>query len=83
MYLLTHKLITFSRSASIILLRTMDSSLSSFEIASMIRGYHEYKAIWEDPVNSESLVCEREVGNSHNPLSVAVKNSLAFEPRFL
>ena len=40
----------------------MDSSLSSFEIASMIRGYHEYKAIWEDPINGESLVCEREVG---------------------
>ena len=55
----------------------MDSSLSSFEITSMIRGYHEYKAIWEDPINGESLVCEREVGNSHDPLSVAVKKTIS------
>ena len=43
----------------------------------MIRGYHEYKAIWEDPVNGKSLVCEREVGNSHDPLSVAVKKMIS------
>ena len=55
----------------------MDSSLSSFEVASMIRGCHEYKAIWEDPINGESLVCERKVGNSHDPLSEAVKKTIS------
>ena len=45
----------------------------------MIHGYHEYKVIWEDPINGEDLVCECEVGNSHDPLSVAVKKMISGE----
>ena len=76
------KLVTFSCSASIIPLHkyfTMDSSLSSFEIASMICGYHKYTVIWEGPISSKSFVCEHEVGNSHDPLSVAVKKTISDE----
>lgn len=31
-----------------------------------------YKAIWENPIIGEELKCQREVGNSHDPLAVAV-----------
>jgi len=31
------------------------------------------KEIWPNPVDEEELTCEREVGNSHDPLAVAVK----------
>ena len=34
-------------------------------IESMIRGYHEYKLIWNNPVVGEDLLCEHEVGNPH------------------
>ena len=40
---------------------------------SMIRGYHQYKAIWENLVAGEVLVCESEVGNSFDPHAVATK----------
>ena len=35
----------------------------SFAVESMIRGYHEYKSIWENPSEDDELICEREVGN--------------------
>ena len=44
----------------------------SFTISSAVRGFHVYKAIWENPAPGEELGCRREVGNSHDPLSVAV-----------
>ena len=44
----------------------------SFSIFSAIRGFHVYKVIWENPTPGEELYCRREVGNSHDPLSVAV-----------
>lgn len=43
-----------------------------FTITSAIRGFHVYKAIWENPVTGDHLHCRREVGNSYDPLSVAV-----------
>ena len=43
----------------------------SFIISSAVRGFHVYKAIWENPA-PEELGCRREVGSSHDPLSVAV-----------
>jgi len=67
----THELGMFSHS-----LIVMDSS---FEIESMICGYHVCKAIWEDPINGEMLVCESKVGNPHDPLSVAVKKMISGE----
>ena len=44
----------------------------SFVVESMIRGYHEYKSIWDNPVYGEELNCVREVGNSHDPTAVGV-----------
>ena len=43
-----------------------------FIICSAIQGHHVYKAIWENPIIGEELECQREVGNSHDPLAVAV-----------
>ena len=45
--------------------------MANFAVDSMIRGHHVYKEIW-DPVNGEELPCEREIGNSSDPLAVAV-----------
>ena len=45
----------------------------SFVIELMIRGYHEYVVVWENPVYGEILVCHREVGNAHDTHAVAVK----------
>ena len=38
----------------------------------MARGYHEYKNVWEDPVHGEELNCTRDIGNSHDPMAVAI-----------
>ena len=48
----------------------------TFIMHSMIRGYHIYKDIWENPTIGEELRCEREVGNPKDPLAVAVINLL-------
>ena len=37
-----------------------------FSVECMIRGYHEYKSIWENPSIGETLICEREIGNCHD-----------------
>ena len=47
-----------------------------FCVESMIRGYHEYKLIWNDPIISEELWCQCEPGNSHDPYAVAVKKRI-------
>ena len=39
----------------------------------MIRGYHEYKLIWNNPVVGEGLLCQCEVGNPYDTHAVAVK----------
>ena len=39
----------------------------------MIRGYHKYKLIWNNPVVGEDLLCEHEVRNPHDMHTVAVK----------
>ena len=51
--------------------------MSSFIIDSVIRGHHFYKAIWE-PVNGEELNTERETGNPHDPLAMAVTKLLRY-----
>ena len=49
----------------------------TFVVESMIRGYHEYKTVWEDPVLAEELRCMRKIGNPHDPMAVAIqKNKL-------
>ena len=40
---------------------------------SVSRGYHEYKAVWVNPIVWEVLSCEREAGNSHNMYALAFK----------
>ena len=44
----------------------------TFSVEAMIRGHHVYKEIWI-PVEGEILSCMREVGNSRDPMAVAVK----------
>ena len=39
----------------------------TFVVESMIRGYHEYKTVWENPVLAEELRCMREIGNLRDP----------------
>lgn len=43
---------------------------------SCIRGYHVYKNIWT-PSLGETLICELEFGNVHDPYAVAVKKASA------
>ena len=43
-----------------------------FSVEAMIRGHHVYKEIWT-PVEGEVLPCTRDVGNSCDPMAVAVK----------
>ena len=49
------------------------SASASFIIDTAIRGYHVYKDIWPNLIDKEQLTCERKVGNSHDPLAVAIK----------
>ena len=42
-------------------------------IDSMIRGYHEYQSIWDNPLTDGDLLCEQETGNSHNPQAMVIK----------
>ena len=44
----------------------------TFTFESMVRGYHEYQLIWGVPA-VEELNCHRELGNSHDPYAVTVK----------
>ena len=39
--------------------------------------------IWPDPFVGEELLCEREVGNSHDPLAVAVKKTIRVERKIV
>ena len=45
-------------------------------VESMVRGYHEYKTVWDSPVLGEELICAREIGNSYDPMAVAVKKEI-------
>ena len=51
----------------------------SFAVNSMIRGYHEYKNIWESPTADDDLLCERKVGNPHDTHAVAIRKDIAAE----
>ena len=52
-----------------------------FSIDSMIRGYHKYKKVWDDPVDGEELECKREIGNSHDMHAVAVRRVIDGEEK--
>ena len=49
----------------------------TFSVESMIRGYHEYKRIWESPSPADHLFCQREIRNPHDTHAVAIKGSVA------
>ena len=48
----------------------------SFSMDSMIRGYHQYKTIWENSLHSDELLCEREIGNDNDTHAVAIKKDI-------
>ena len=48
----------------------------TFYIDSMVRGYHDYQSIWDNPLADRDLLCEREMGNSHNLQVVAIKKMI-------
>ena len=56
--------------------RTVEMSTFSFSVDSMMRGYHEYMYIWENPSVEYNLVCEREPGNAHDTHAVAIKKNI-------
>ena len=43
-----------------------------FIVYSAIQGYHEYKDIWKNPIIGGELKCQREIGNRHDPLAMAM-----------
>ena len=45
-----------------------------FEVDAMVRGYHQYREIWEAEVG-EQLECQRENSNPHDIFPVAVLKS--------
>ena len=45
----------------------------TFCIDSMIRGYHEYQSIWDNPLADVDLLCEQETRNLHNPQAMAIE----------
>ena len=47
----------------------------------MIHGYHQYKGIWECPSEDDALVCEREIGNTHDTHAVAIRKDIEGEAR--
>ena len=51
----------------------------TFVVESMIRGYHEYKTVWENPVLAEELRCTREIGNPRDPAAVAIQKQISGE----
>ena len=53
--------------------------MASFSVESMIRGYHEYKSIWENPSSDNELICEREIGNAHDTHAVSIKKDISGE----
>ena len=42
-----------------------------FFVDSVVRAFHVYKDVW-NPVVGETLICEKEFGNLHDPYAVSV-----------
>ena len=43
-----------------------------FSVQSVVRGYHVYQSVWDAACDGKILLCKREVGNTHDPFSVAI-----------
>ena len=48
-----------------------------FEVEAMVRGYHQYKEIWNASIG-EGLECQRETGNPHDVFAVRVRQVAFF-----
>ena len=44
----------------------------TFSVQSMVRRYHVYQSVWDAACDGKILPCKREVGNTHDPSSVAI-----------
>ena len=53
---------------------TRRAMASSFEVEAMVRGYHQYKAVWDAQVG-EQLQCWREMSNPHDIYAVVILKS--------
>ena len=42
----------------------------------MIQGYHDYQSILDNPLANGDLLCEQEMGNSHNLQAVTIKKMI-------
>ena len=62
----------YGATLSFFVVGVIHNSVYSFVVNSMARGYHQYKEIWLNPFVGEELLCEWKVGNSHDPLAVAI-----------
>ena len=50
----------------------------TFVVDSMVHGYHEYIAVWENPVLVEELSCmrSRELENPHDSTAVTIQKEI-------
>ena len=51
-----------------------EGSSHNYEISSMVRGYHQYRSIW-NAIDGEELPCRVELSNPHDLFAVAVCKS--------
>ena len=51
-----------------------EGSSHNHEISSMVRGYHQYRSIW-NAIDGEELPCRVELSNPHDLFAVAVCKS--------
>jgi len=45
-------------------------------VDSMVCAYHEYMAVWRNPVSGEELSYMREIGNPHNSIAVTIQKEI-------
>ena len=45
----------------------------TFSIETVVRGYHAYKEIWNAVMDGTELPYKREIGNTHDPFTIAMK----------
>ena len=53
--------------------------MHTFSVKAMVRGYHVYKSVWDAACDDNILPCKREIGNPHDPSSVAVKKGIVVD----
>ena len=55
----------------------MTVAMYSFSVDSMIRGYHQYKIIWENPLHHDELFSvSREIGNANDTHAMTIKKDI-------